>query len=120
MIAGKHAQASSRDGESFVKTKLSGKVSNGVEPQRWGVLVCPSGRVLQVAIETVEDCAHLFGEVLILQARAQFLLGNLVQHRHCIVIEVLPTARRKVLENLLSSLIPSPPKVAGQPVEAFC
>jgi hypothetical protein len=68
--------------------------------------------------EFLQDPLDAFGEIHILQARAQFLVRDFAQDGDGIVKHVLPAARGEVLENFLRLLVPGPPEIAGQLVQA--
>jgi len=78
----------------------------------------PSAGRAQIGVELPEHLLHAAVELLAKQPHPQFLVRQLPQHRHGVVIKVTPRARRQFLEHILRILVPRPPQVASQPVQA--
>ena len=118
VVARQDAEAAGGDRQRLVKPKLGCEVGDGMLQQRRSILSAPGVDLVQVTDEGLQDVAHALGEFRILQTHAQFVVGNFVQDCDGVVIQVLPAARRKVLENLLCFLVPGPPKIASEAIEA--
>src|SRR5207248_1692354 len=113
MITSEHAQAARSDGQRLVKTKFSTEISDWILRQGWGVISRPRIFFSEISFEIVQYMAHALGEIRILQAHAQFVIGNFVQNGDGIMIKVLPPTRREFLEDFLCFLVPGPPKISG-------
>ena len=100
-----------------METELGGKIGDRMLGEGGHVLPAPGVLVRHVGIEIPQHLAHAAGELRVLQAHAQLVIGNFAQDGDGIVIEVLPAAGGEFLENLLRPLVPGPPEVVGQTVE---
>src|SRR5213075_846974 len=90
VVAGQDAKASGGNGQRLVETELGGEIRDRVLEQLWRVFAAPGLALPEVSVEVLEHGAHLTGKIIILEADAQFVLGNFVQNRDGVVIEVLP------------------------------
>ena len=118
VVAGQHAQPAGGDGQRLMETEFGGEIGDRILAQRRSVLVRPGGFLVHVGVEGQQDLQHAPGEVRVLQPDAQFVIGDLVQNGHRVVIEVLPAARGQLLKYLLRLLVPGPPEIPRQPVQA--
>ncbi len=118
VVTGEDAKTAGGDGQRFMEAKLSAKIGDGIFLQCAGVAAAPCVGALKVFVEVGQHAAHTFAEGRVLQVRAELLLGDFAQDGHGIVVEILPAARRKLLEDFLGALVPSPPEVAGEPVQS--
>ena len=81
------------------------------------MLGSPSVLFLEVAVEGAQDTPDALRKIGVLQADAQFVIRDFVQHGDGVVIKVLLAARGKLLKELLRFLAPGPPKVARHLIE---
>ncbi len=117
MVPGEYAQAASGDWQRFVKAKLRRKIGHRPLQKLGRVLPAPGFVLIHVGVETIQHGPHLPGKIAVLQADAQFVIRDFVQHGDGVVIKVLPAARGKLLKELLRFLAPGPPKVARHLIE---
>ncbi len=82
------------------------------------MLAAPCVFVCHVGVEILEDFADAAGEIGVLQTDAQFVVGNFAEDGDGVVVKVLPAARRQLGEEFLGALVPGPPEIVGQAVEA--
>src|SRR5215510_249603 len=83
----------------------------------------PRRRLVQIRLKEIQYRSYPSRKLAVLQTHVQFVVGNLTEHCHCVVIEILPAARREFLKDFLGLLVPSPPEIASQPVQSdrqFC
>ena len=118
VVAREDAQAAGGDGQRFMEAKLGAEIGDGIFLQCARVAAAPGVRALEVFVEVGQHPAHAFAEGRVLQMRAQLLLGDFAQDGHGVVVKILPATRREFLEDFLRALIPGPPQVAGEPVQA--
>ncbi len=118
VVAGQHAQAAGCDRQRLVKAKLRAEIRHRPPGQAGRMLRRPSAGRAQIGVELPEHLLHAAVELLAKQPHPQFLVRQLPQHRHGVVIKVTPRARRQFLEHILRILVPRPPQVASQPVQA--
>src|SRR5260221_12233760 len=78
----------------------------------------PGERTVHVAIERSQHLPDAVGELLVLEALPEFVIRDCAQNRDGVVVEVLPPTRREFLKNILRFLVPGPPKIVGQLVQA--
>ena len=119
MVAGESTQAAGGDGETLVEGEFGREVGHRVLRQLRGVLGGPGLLLVQIGLEFREDLSDARREFGLLQAGAELVVGHLVQHRHGVVVEVLPTAGGEALEDVLRLLVPAPPEVPRQAVQAI-
>ena len=118
MVARQHPQPSGRDRQSLVKTKLRTEIGHRPLGQAGRIRCRPRVGCVQVFVKLLQHGLHAAVKLLVQQSYAQFFVGQLAQHRYGVVIKVAPRTRRKFLKNVLRILIPGPPQVTGQPVQA--
>ena len=114
VVAGKNAQAAGGDGQRFMEAELGGEIGGGIFFQRGRVFVRPGGLVVHVRVERLQHGADAVAKLGVLQADAQLVIRNFMQHGHGVVVEILPAARGEFVENLLRLLVPGPPEIAGE------
>ena len=118
VVAGQHPQAAGRDRQRRVKAELRAKVGYRALSQAGRVLRRPRVGRVQIGVELLEYPLHATVEFLVEQPHTQFLVRQFPQHRHGVVVEIAPRARRQLLEHILRILVPRPPQVAGEAVHA--
>ena len=117
MIPGQYPQATGGNRQRFVKAKLGRKIRHRLLLQSGGVQITPGRPLLHIGIESPQHLANGLEEIRLLQPNAKFRVGDLVENRYRVMIEILPCARGQFLEHLLRPLVPGPPKVSGQLIQ---
>ena len=82
------------------------------------VLVSPGVLGVEIRLETAQHGSGMRLKARLLQMHAQFVIRHLAQHGHGIVKQVLPAARGQFLKQILRLLIPRPPQVMRELVQA--
>jgi hypothetical protein len=118
VVAGEDPEAAGGDGKALVQAELGAEVGDGVAHELGRVPGRPGVLLAEVTLQPAQRAPDPPGEVRVLQPHVQLVLGDLVQHRDRVVIEVLPPTRGELLEDLLRVLIPGPPEVPGEPVQS--
>src|SRR5436190_21533362 len=118
MITCEHSQAARSDRERLMKTELRREIGYGLASERWGIFLRPRLLVRYISLERAQYLAHVLRKIWILQASAEFRIRNFVQDGNGIVVKVLPPAWGEFLENLLRPLLPSPPNIPSQFIQA--
>ena len=114
MIARQNPQAAGGDRQGFVETDFGGEIGDGIAQQGRCVFLSPGLLVRHVGFEAPQDFADPAREVRVLQADFELVFRDLLHHRNRVVVEVLPAAGRKLVEDLLRILVPGPPEVRCQ------
>jgi len=118
MVARQDTQAAGGNRERFVQAKFRREIRDGILVQFGRVLMAPGILVVQIIVKLAEHTAHAIGKARLLEMNPQFIFRNFAQHGHGVVPEVLPAAGRKPLEQVLRLLVPTPPEIARQLIEA--
>ncbi len=107
VVAGKHGEAARVDRQAFGDAKLQAEVADPVPGGQGFVAVEP--RLLEeVGVGLGDHPAQVFEEALIVRQRLEPLLRDLPQHRHRVVVGVLPRPAIHALEQLDGVLPPRP------------
>jgi hypothetical protein len=101
-----------------MKSKFCRKIRDGIFVEFGRMMVRPGLFVREVGMKIIQNGAGAGGKMAVLQARAQFLLRHFAQNGDGIMIKILPAARREFVKEILRLLIPAPPEIAGQFVQA--
>jgi len=78
---------------------------------------------IHVRIEGGQNALDMPGKYGIPKPRSKLIFRDILEDSHGVVIQVLPTPGRKLLENLLALLVPGPPQIARknfQPGQQLC
>ena len=118
MVAGQDAEAAGGNRQRFVQAKLRREIRDGVLEQLGRILMAPGVLVRQVGLKLAKHAADAIREARFLEMNPQLIFRDLAQDGHGVVPEVLPAAWREPLEQVLRLLVPTPPEVARQLVEA--
>ena len=118
MIARQDPEASRRDRQRFVKAEFSGEIRHRLFEQGRCIGLTPGGLFAHVSLKALEHLPNPFSKVRILKAHPQFVIRHLMQDRDRVVVKILPTPRRKFLKDFLRLLVPSPPKISRQSIQA--
>ena len=118
MIAGKCPEPPGGDGQGFVESKLGAEIRNRFADELRGVLSRPGFLGGQVMIEIRQNLLHPNREGRVLEANPKFVRGQFVENGNGVVVKVLPATRGEIVEEFLRILVPAPPEVASEPMEA--
>ena len=118
VVAGEDAEAARRNRQRLVKAELGGKIGDRIVLQLRRVLVSPGVFFVEIRLETVQHGAGARLKARLLQMHAQFVIRHLAQNGHGVVKQVLPGARRQFLKQILRFLVPRPPQIMREPVQA--
>ena len=72
-----------------------------------------------VILEPGQDISDAGGEGGIEQADTELVIGQLMEDGDGVVVQVLPGARRQLVEKLLGIMVPGPPQVVRQAIQAL-
>ena len=103
VVAGEDAQAAGGDRQRFVEAELGGEIGDGIFVQLRRVLVAPGVLIGQIGVEILQHGADAARQIGVLQAHAQFVIGDFVQHGDGVVEQILPAARRKFVKKSCAS-----------------
>ena len=101
-----------------MKAEFGGRNKRRILFQSRGLLTAPGVLFVHVGVEIREDLAHASGEIGILQTDAQFVIGDFAQDGDGVVIKVLPATRGQFGKDFLRALIPRPPEIVGEAIQA--
>src|SRR5262249_54132854 len=90
MITGQNAQTARCDGQTFVETEFGAEIGDRMSVQGRRILMTPSVLVAKVRLKILQHLAHALGKLMVLETNPQFVVRDLMQNRHGIVIQVLP------------------------------
>ena len=118
VVARQDAEAARRNRQRLVETELGGKIGDRILVQLRRVLVPPRVLLVEIRLEIVQHGAGVRLEARLLQMHAQFVIRHLAQNGDGVVKQVLPAARRQFLEQILRLLVPRPPQIVRELVQA--
>jgi len=55
--------------------------------------MAPGLGIVHVRVKALERLPYALGEIRVLQAHAQLVIGDVAEDGHCVVVKVLPAAR---------------------------